>query len=108
MWADDIVPRDTGRVLLLGSPIYFPNYKIPFLIEETGMEICAQADYTTLHLQAERNTEGDSACTFYADDVSPAYVRNDSLYELAVKMVSEHKIEGIVYHVLKGQIESGV
>lgn len=27
------------------------------------------------------------------------------MYKLAVKMVSEQRIEGVVYHVLKGQIE---
>lgn len=98
---------DSGksRVLLLGSPIYFPNYKIPFLIEETGMEICSQADYTTLQIQAGQSGQEYSEDAFYIHDVSPAYVKNDSLYELAVKMVSEQKIEGIVYHVLKGQIE---
>ena len=94
-----------SRVLLLGSPVYFPNYKIPFLIEEAGMEICSQADYTTLQMQAAWDWEGDSGDTFYSRDVSPAYVSNGSLYKLTVKMVSEQKIEGIVYHVLKGQIE---
>ena len=94
-----------SRVLLLGSPVYFPNYKIPFLIEEAGMEICSQADYTTLEIQAAWDLKGDSVDTFYSRDVSPAYVSNDSLYKMAVKMVSEQRIEGIVYHVLKGQIE---
>lgn len=94
-----------NRVLLLGSPVYFPNYKIPFLIEETGMEICLQADYTTSQIQSVPNWEGGFADVFYSNDVSPAYVRNDSLYKLAVKMVSGQKVEGIVYHVLKGQIE---
>lgn len=94
-----------SRVLLLGSPIYFPNYKIPFLIEESGMEICSQADYTMLQLWTWQNRKLGSAGAFYSNDVSTAYVRNDSFYKLAVKMVSEQKIEGVVYHVLKGQIE---
>ena len=36
---------------MLGSPIYFPNYKVPFLIEEVGLELLLQADYTTLSTQ---------------------------------------------------------
>ena len=94
-----------SRVLLFGSPVYFPNYKIPFLIEQAGLEICSQADYTTMQIQAAWDLEGDLGDTFYFRDISPAYVSNDSLYKLAVKMVSEQRIEGIVYHVLKGQIE---
>ncbi len=39
------------KVLLLGSPIYFPNYKVPLLIEDAGLEISGQADYSSLQLQ---------------------------------------------------------
>lgn len=42
---------EKSKVLLLGSPIYFPNYKVPFLIEEVGLELLLQADYTTLSMQ---------------------------------------------------------
>lgn len=69
------------------------------------MEICSQADYTTMQIQAAWDLEGDLGDTFYFRDISPAYVSNDSMYKLAVKMVLEQRIEGIVYHVLKGQIE---
>ena len=41
----------------------------------------------------------------YRNDASPAYVKNDSLYRQIVKLVSENQIDGVVYHVLKGQIE---
>jgi benzoyl-CoA reductase/2-hydroxyglutaryl-CoA dehydratase subunit BcrC/BadD/HgdB len=58
-----------------------------------------------MQIQAAWDLEGDLGDTFYFRDISPAYVSNDSLYKLAVKMVSEQRIEGIVYHVLKGQIE---
>lgn len=98
-----------GKVLLLGSPIYFPNYKIPFLIEETGLEICLQADYTTLSLQnsgcLNQMQKVNSIDAFYTNDASSAYVKNDSFYEQIIKLVSEKEIDGIVYHVLKGQIE---
>lgn len=98
-----------NKVLLLGSPVYFPNYKIPFLIEETGLELCLQADYTTLSIQAEacagKTLEKGFSEAFYWKDTSPAYVRNDSLYRRIATLVSENEIDGIVYHVLKGQIE---
>lgn len=97
-----------SKVLLLGSPVYFPNFKVPFLIEETGVEVCLQADYTTLPLQnggLARIQKTDSIADFFTSDASPAYVKNDSLYEQIVKLISEKGIDGIVYHVLKGQIE---
>ncbi len=98
-----------SKVLLLGSPVYFPNFKVPFLIEENGVEVCLQADYTTLPLQngggLARTQKADSIADFFTSDASPAYVKNDSLYEQIVKLISEKGIDGIVYHVLKGQIE---
>lgn len=104
-----VAKSEKCKILLLGSPIYFPNYKVPFLIEETGLEICLQADYTTLSQQdggcLEQMEKVDSRTAFFANDASPAYVKNDSLHERIIKLVSEKEIDGIVYHVLKGQIE---
>ena len=103
--------REKGRnkVLLLGSPVYFPNYKVPFLIEEAGLSLFLQADYTSLPLQMGICSDNENQDKFvenvYRNDASPAYVKNDSLYRQIVKLVSENQIDGVVYHVLKGQIE---
>lgn len=95
------------RVLLLGSPVYFPNYKVPFLIEESGLELFWQADYTTLSLWGDlgQKQKRNGADIFYQKDVSSAYVKNDSLYGCIEKLIAEKDIDGVVYHVLKGQIE---
>ena len=39
---------DRPRILLTGSPIYFPNYKIPFLIEDAGLSIRSCLDVSTI------------------------------------------------------------
>jgi len=97
------------KVLLLGSPVYFPNYKVPFLIEEAGLELFYQADYTTLSMQDDSGLEqmrGEKeADIFYKNDSSPAYVKNNAMYERIEKLLTEKEIDGVVYHVLKGQIE---
>ena len=68
-----------SRVLLLGSPVYFPNYKVPFLIEEAGLELFLQADYTTLSIQDDSGLESvqreHAADIFYRNNASPAYVK---------------------------------
>ena len=100
---------EKSKVLLLGSPVYFPNYKVPFLIEEAGLALYAQADCTTLSLQdcigTEEKQEENKADRFYKNDVSSAYVKNDSFYERIEKLLRKKEIDGVVYHVLKGQIE---
>ena len=37
--------------------------------------------------------------------MSSAYVKNDSFYERIEKLLRKKEIDGVVYHVLKGQIE---
>jgi benzoyl-CoA reductase/2-hydroxyglutaryl-CoA dehydratase subunit BcrC/BadD/HgdB len=86
------------KVLLLGSPIYFPNYKVPLLIEDAGLEISGQADYSSLQLQS-------GIAGFYWQDASPAYVRNDSFFRQIQELAGKREVDGVVYHVLKGQIE---
>ena len=74
-----------SKVLLLGSPIYFPNYKVSFLIEEVGLELLLQADYTTLSTQ----------------DCRLERMQKERIEGL----LTQKEIDGVVYHVLKGQIE---
>ncbi len=96
-------------VLLMGSPIYFPNYKIPFLIEEAGMKIAMQLDYTSQRIRLDKqNPKADLsqiANCFFQKDASTAYPQNDALFDAAVRVFSRNHIDGVVYHVLKGQIE---
>lgn len=101
------------QVLLMGSPIYFPNYKIPFLLEELGMEIVS--NITPINSMLKRGvvdyTSNDSNllsrvadCTMQ-HDIAPAYVNNISLFRKVKDIADNIKLNGVVYHVLKGQIE---
>jgi benzoyl-CoA reductase/2-hydroxyglutaryl-CoA dehydratase subunit BcrC/BadD/HgdB len=104
--------RDKPRILLMGSPVYFPNYKIPFLIEEIGLTIGATLDVTTQKMYAgisARSKHADPlsaiALAHYRCDCSAAYPTNEMLYFSALWHLKHSKIEGVVFHVLKGQIE---
>ena len=101
--------------MLLGSPALFPNYKIPFLVSECGLEISEAVDYLSMksfvtyppkalwgsHNKLIRNI----ASAWLRYDSSPAYIKNDALFDYVSWFVQNKKIDGIVYHVLKGQIE---
>ena len=45
------------------------------------------------------------ALEWYRQDASSAYTKNDVLYDYISNIVKKGGIEGIVYHVLKGQTE---
>ena len=111
-----IMPRNNRPgVLLMGSPVIFPNYKIPFLIEEIGLDIRDVADGAATKIycfETERILRGGRdriiraiAAEQYVHEASPAFVRNDVLYNHVFNVLKAGDIEGVVYHVLKGQIE---
>ena len=102
-------------VMVAGSPMIFPNYKIPFLVRDTGLAIYDTADYITLKASVvykrkmmygnKNKLIENMALTWYQHDASPAYIKNDVLYHYIRHTVQKGCIEGVIYHVLKGQIE---
>lgn len=111
-----VTPRfDHPGVLLMGSPVRFPNYKIPFLLQEIGLTVLDVADAGALKLgctEKKRVLRGGRdriiraiAAERYERDASSAYVNNDALFRHIRTLIRRGDIEGVVYHVLKGQIE---
>lgn len=101
-----------GNVLLMGSPIYFPNYKIPFLLQDVGLHVAAHLDYTMQRAKTALSIEETAGITlsslakrFYETDCSGSYAKNGTLQAAASELLDSHNIDGVVYCVLKGQIE---
>ena len=107
--------NDRPCVLLMGSPVVFPNYKIPFLISDSGLEILDTADQSAVKNSLIYDPELLAGCrsrligtisnVSYMNDASAAFVHNISLYRYVSALMQRGDIEGVVYHVLKGQIE---
>lgn len=65
--------------MLMGSPVYFPNYKVPFLIEDAGLHTSVHVDGVTLELSKTPFIKGSGrtlavrlASQFYQNDCSGA------------------------------------
>jgi len=103
------------KVLLMGSPVIFPNYKVPFLIGDTGLSVLETVDSAALKnfiLCGKKNQRGNRnsvirciASDWQGYDASASYIKNDALYNYVSWLTEKGGIEGVVYHVLKGQIE---
>lgn len=101
--------------MLLGSPALFPNYKVPFLVSDSGLEISEAASYLSMKSFVIYNGKElwgmrdrlikNIASKWLAYDSSPAYIKNDALFDYVSWFIKNEKIEGVIYHVLKGQIE---
>ena len=105
---------DRPRILLTGSPIYFPNYKIPFLIEDAGLSIRSFMDLSTIRqeelmsaksLRTTAQAVHALAASSLAHDASAAYTCNDALRAAIYREIRSGQIDGIIFHILKGQIE---
>ena len=107
--------QDKPRILILGSPVVFPNYKVPQLITSAGMHIAAVADSLSLEaaLAITRNNRFHSAdgllrriAQIHLNMISSgARIYNTGLYFYVMKLIEQLKPDGIVCHILKGQIE---
>jgi benzoyl-CoA reductase/2-hydroxyglutaryl-CoA dehydratase subunit BcrC/BadD/HgdB len=104
-------PARRPRVFLAGSPVFFPNLKLPRLIEEAGLE-CVMDDLCS----SERVFPG---AVFY-DDFSehgllkalaqryhqgclcPTFADNDRRVNNIIAPAHKRLYRGVIFHVLKG------
>ncbi len=100
-----------ARLLITGSPMVFPNWKVPTIIEELGGvmvadEFCTSNRYLhdkvaldegvfsdMLHAIADRYLL-PSCCPIFSTTVD----RRDRLLQL----IADYRVEGVIYHILKG------
>lgn len=99
------------RLLLAGSPVAFPNWKLPTLIEEMGAvivadETCAAGRYLYDPVGVAEGSMTEMmrgiAARLIMPCTCPSFSPNDDrLYRLR-QMVKDFRIDGVIYHVLKG------
>lgn len=107
--------KDKPNVMILGSPVVFPNYKVPQLITSAGMTVTAIADSLSPGASVavpkiKAFALSDSllqqiAQTHLKTISSGARVSNEGLYNYFMHLVRQFHPDGIVCHILKGQIE---
>ena len=107
--------KDQPKVMILGSPVVFPNYKVPQLIASAGMRIAAVADSLSLEAdlavpKVKRTISADKLLDqIVAEHLqatsSGAKVNNEGLYSYFMYQLRQLQPDGIVCHILKGQIE---
>lgn len=106
-----ITRKKMPRFLLTGSPVAFPNIKIPLLIEETGgslvadetcmgerflydpLAVCDESFDGYMHAMAIRSIR---PCT------CPTFLDSSTRIYRLKQMIKDNQVEGVVYHVLRG------
>ncbi|WFD10077.1 2-hydroxyacyl-CoA dehydratase family protein [Tepidibacter hydrothermalis] len=103
--------KKSPRILITGSPVIFPNIKIPYLIEEQGGIVAA--DETCM---GERGLYDPVAVTdnsfegmmrglslrYTLPCTCPSFTYNDERLFKIKQLTKDFDIDGIVYHVIRG------
>ena len=106
-----VADKRAPRVLLAGSPVVFPNWKLPMLIEEMGgvvvIDETCMADrllYDPVGVSEGSMTEmiRGIAARLIMPCTCPSFSPNeDRMYRLR-QLVEKFRVDGVIYHVLKG------
>jgi benzoyl-CoA reductase/2-hydroxyglutaryl-CoA dehydratase subunit BcrC/BadD/HgdB len=107
--------KQRPRVMLAGSPVYFPNFKVPLLLQELDVYLSAYAQSMTQRIDLMPGTPRSGirlqkvfetiVLNHYGADCSEAFVDSNNRYEYMKALADGIQLNGVVYHVLKGQIE---
>lgn len=99
------------RILVTGSPIMYPNLKIPLLIEEMGGMLAADETcmgerelYDPLTV-TDRSFSGMMralAGRYTRPCTCPTFTDNQQRIFRIKQMIKDHQIQGVIYHVLRG------
>jgi benzoyl-CoA reductase/2-hydroxyglutaryl-CoA dehydratase subunit BcrC/BadD/HgdB len=99
------------RILLTGSPVIFPNIKVPLLIEEMGGIVVADetcmGDRGLYDPVAVVDPSMDGMMRALANRyilpcTCPTFVDNEQRILRIKQMIADYQVEGVIYHVLRG------
>lgn len=108
---ETVTNKQLPRILLTGSPIVFPNLKIPLLIEEMGGIVAG--DETCM---GERGLYDPPVITDNSFDgmmralanqalrpcPCPTFADNTQRIYRLKQLIKDYQIQGVIYHVLRG------
>lgn len=106
-----VCPARAPRIFIAGSPVIFPNLKLPTLIEELGAILVA--DESCVGERALYDPVGHPERTLRAQLIAlaartlmpcicPSFAPNEDRLVTLRRMIASHRVDGVVYHVLKG------
>lgn len=105
-----LMPEKAKKILLAGSPILFPNFKILDILEETGCYAAADimcSAYGRLFDPVEIDEETESGILraltlkYIAPSICPCFVGIDKFINAVIDTVQEYKLDGVIYYNLR-------
>ncbi|MCM8814832.1 MAG: 2-hydroxyacyl-CoA dehydratase family protein [Candidatus Omnitrophica bacterium] len=98
------------KILLAGTPVIFPNFKIIDVIEQAGLSLAADIQCTTFgrfYNPVEIDEDTDSgiiralSLKDIAGSICPCLLNLEKLVNLIVDAVSQYNLDGVIYYNLR-------
>jgi len=105
-----IMPEDTSRIMVTGSPMIWPGFKVLEAIEENQAVVvvddsCAGTQYfyntietTDWSMRSMINAISDK---YLMPTICPIYTHNDDRVDRVLELYEQHKADGLIYHILR-------
>jgi benzoyl-CoA reductase/2-hydroxyglutaryl-CoA dehydratase subunit BcrC/BadD/HgdB len=107
-----VAEPEAPRIMLAGSPIIWPNWKLPNLIEGSGAvivcdELCTGdqgglSDSVNVNEWTMKGMLAGIADRYLLPVTCPFFTPNDKRIDKIVRMVRDFAVDGVVYHQLRG------
>lgn len=109
-----VLPEPTKalpRVFVAGSPIVFPNLKMLQLLEQAGMQVCADDMCSSERMlpggvffndKSEIGMLKALADRYHKACICPTFADNKRRIHNIFQVADDHQIAGVVYNILKG------
>ena len=107
----DGLQNNKPRILLAGSPVIFPNFKLPMVLEDAGCtivadELCSSerifSDVVSVDDKTENGLLKAIADRYLLPCTCPTFNGNQTRLKRLQKLICENRIDGVVYYVLSG------
>ncbi len=106
---EGVCPESTPRILLTGSPIFMPTWKIPMIIEESGGiivsdDICTGSKSFWDPIEVPHWTMEDmllSIADRYLMNTCACFTPNTARLIRLQGFVSDFNVQGVFYHILQ-------
>lgn len=106
-----VAKPSAARLMLTGSPMVFPNWKVPSIIEELGAvlvtdEFCTSGRYLSDMVSVDEGSLNDMlhaiADRYMLPCSCPTFTTTTERRDRILQMVEDYRVEGVIYHTFKG------
>jgi benzoyl-CoA reductase/2-hydroxyglutaryl-CoA dehydratase subunit BcrC/BadD/HgdB len=106
---EGVVPKDTPRILISGTPMTVPNWKLHDIIEKSGAIVVAEESCTGTRYFSELTEADDGSVNTQLKNIAERYLHincacftpNIERPDDVVRLAKEYKADGVVYYVLQ-------